>query len=270
MHGITELLEQLLNIQGDSLTGMQAISAVAIAYLGGILSSLTPCVYPLIPVTVSVIGGMQKSHLDAASPRKPLGAALTRGMLYIAGLGMVFSILGVIAGLSGKVFGTLTNTSGWYMTLGIVMTLGSLIMLEVIPFDPAAWIDRTKRKLLHLSGRPHKPRPPSEHKELTWLGAFTLGATSGFIASPCTTPVLTSILAFIAKTQSVVLGLALMSAFSLGLGTLLLLIGFFTGALQILPRSGNWMRLVKLSSGLLLLLFSEYLIYRAGTLGGIS
>ena len=101
------------------------------------------------------------------------------------------------------------------------------------------------------------------------MGAFTLGASSGFIAAPCTTPVLTSILAYIAKTQSISLGLGLMFFFSLGLGTLLLIIAGFAGAITVLPRSGQWMKTIKTLSGLMLLVFAQYLIYRAGTLGGL-
>ena len=96
-----------------------------------------------------------------------------------------------------------------------------------------------------------------------------MGASSGFIAAPCTTPVLTVILGYIARTQSIGLGLALMVAFSFGLGTLLVLIAMFTGALQVLPRSGAWLRTVKTVSGLALLAFAEYLIYRSGQLGGL-
>ena len=101
-----------------------------------------------------------------------------------------------------------------------------------------------------------------------FLKRHRLGASSGFIAAPCTTPVLTSILAFIAKTQSVGLGLALMVAFSLGLGTLLMIIAGFTGALQLMPRSGHWMKRIKTLSGIILLGFAEYLIYRGGAMGG--
>jgi thiol:disulfide interchange protein DsbD len=104
---------------------------------------------------------------------------------------------------------------------------------------------------------------------MTVLSAFVLGASSGFIAAPCTTPVLTSILAYIAKTQSVGLGFGLMLSFSLGLGTLLLVIAAFTGALQVLPKSGQWMKTIKIVSGLILLAFAEYLIFRSGCLGGI-
>jgi thiol:disulfide interchange protein DsbD len=103
---------------------------------------------------------------------------------------------------------------------------------------------------------------------MTWLGAFTLGASSGLIAAPCTTPALTAILAYIAKTQSVLLGLALMASFSLGLGTLLIIIAAFTGAIQFLPRSGQWMKTVKVLSGILMLAFAEYLFFKSGVLRG--
>jgi len=101
-------------------------------------------------------------------------------------------------------------------------------------------------------------------KEATILGAFILGASSGFIAAPCTTPVLTAILGYIAQTQSVFLGLGLMLFFALGLGTILILIATFAGTLQKLPRAGNWMNKVKVGSGILILLFAEYLFFKAG------
>jgi thiol:disulfide interchange protein len=141
-------------------------------------------------------------------------------------------------------------------------------MLDILPFDPVVWFETLKRKIgFGRKGRIHHPTPV-ERAELTHLGAFALGASSGFIAAPCTTPVLSSILAYIAKTQSVGLGLSLMLAFSCGLGTLLILIALFAGALQILPKSGSWMKTIKILSGLILLGFADYLIYTAGSLGG--
>ena len=239
----------------------QTLGAMGIAYLGGVFSSLTPCVYPMIPITVGVMGGLH--------PTRNWREVSVKGISYVAGMTVIYSFLGVIAGLSGKVFGSFTHHSGWYITLGIVLNFAALVMLDVIPFNPALWWEEMKLK---FSSR-NKPKPihsdPHLKKELTWFGAFFLGASSGFIAAPCTTPVLTGILAYIAKTQSVGLGFLLMASFSLGLGTLLIVVAFFTGAIQILPRSGYWMKLVKTGSGLILLAFAEYLIYRAGSFGGL-
>ena len=262
MDSISQFLDSLLNLNEGNLTGMRVLTAVGIAYLGGILSSLTPCIYPMIPITVSVVGGLSgDGSAKNASKNSRLFKLLLGGLAYILGMTVIYSFLGVAAGISGKVFGAMTNTKGWYLGLGIVMSFASLVMLDIIPFDPAVWFETAKRKI--LGGRKHNPSPVLK-QEMTWLGAFGLGASSGFIAAPCTTPVLTSILAFIAKTQSVFLGLTLMISFSLGLGTLLLVIAVFTSALKVLPRSGAWMKTMKTLSGLLLLFFAEYLVYKAG------
>ncbi|HCM40277.1 MAG TPA: hypothetical protein DIS93_09925 [Bdellovibrionales bacterium] len=261
---MTDFLNRLLIGQNGELGLTQAVSAFFVAYIGGVLSSLTPCVYPMIPITVSVVGGMGTGH-------RTWRKILVRGLVYVSGMTAVYSFLGVLAGLTGKVFGSMTNTAGWYASLGIVMTLAALVMLDVIPFEPMVHWERMKSFLRKL-GPAHRNRSsaslPVRDREMTVLGAFVLGASSGFIAAPCTTPVLAVILAYIAKTQSVGLGLALMFAFSVGLGTLLLVIAAFTGALQVLPRAGKWMKTIKTASGLLLLLFADYLIYRAGKFGG--
>ena len=258
MDFVTDFLAKLLGPGSGSLGFGETFVAIGAAYLGGVLSSLTPCIYPMIPITVSVVGGIGRE-------RKGIGPVLVRGLFYIAGMAVTYSFLGVLAGLTGKVFGSFTNTSGWYLTLGVIMNVAALWMMDVIQFDPVAWGNALKRKWSKGA-----PVAAPVQREMTHISAFLLGASSGFIAAPCTTPVLTSILAYIAKTQSVGLGLALMLSFSLGLGTLLLVIATFAGAARALPRSGLWMERVKKASGLLLLAFAEYLIFRAGTLGGLS
>jgi thiol:disulfide interchange protein DsbD len=262
MDSVSDFLSRLLTPESGALTLGHAFVAVLIAYVGGVLSSLTPCVYPMIPITVGVVGGM--SHKGESRPWRDI---LFRAGAYILGMTLIYSFLGVAAGLTGKIFGTLTNTAGWYLGLGIVLTFAALVMLEIVPFDPAVWFELLKRRLRGKSTS-HLHASPVVKREMTLLGAFALGASSGFIAAPCTTPVLSAILAYVARTQSIGLGLALMVGFSLGLGTLLLTIAAFTGALQMLPRSGRWMRAIKVGSGLILLAFGEYLIYRAGAAGG--
>jgi cytochrome c-type biogenesis protein len=261
MDSITGFLSNILSAEPGSLGPWQVIVAIIFAYFGGILSSLTPCIYPMIPITVSVVGG-------AGPLKRSWNEVLLRGFAYVSGMTTVYSFLGVIAGLTGKVFGSFTNTASWYLGLGVIMSIASLVMLDIIPFDPQIWWENLKRSFQSKRGAPAHPKNGFVEKEMTVLSAFILGASSGFIAAPCTTPVLTSILAFIAKTQSVGLGFALMFSFSLGLGTLLLVIATFAGALQVLPKSGQWMKKIKTVSGLILLAFAEYLMYRAGGLGG--
>jgi thiol:disulfide interchange protein DsbD len=251
MNSINEFLSHALS--GGSLW-----VALPLAYLGGVLTSLTPCVYPMIPITVSVVGGAQSE-----SGERSFKKVAFRAFLYIFGMAITYAFLGVVAGLTGKVFGTFTNTPGWYFALAIILNIAALAMMDVLPFDPQLWWNHLKPKL----GFPPS-RAPVHHGELAPFSVFALGASSGLIAAPCTTPVLTSILAFIARSQSVIFGLSLMLAFALGLGTLLLVIAIFAGSLELLPRSGMWMKRIKVGSGILLLGFAEYLMFRAGALGG--
>jgi len=243
-------LENLLS--SGSITG--AVLALLLAYFGGILSSLTPCIYPMIPITVGVVGGLQHN-----AEERNTRAVITRGLAYVFGMSVIYSFLGVLAGISGQVFGTFTNTSTWYFILGGIMTFAALMMMDVLAIDPQAILEQLKRKMGLSTGS-----KLNNDKEATIIGAFLLGASSGFIAAPCTTPVLTAILGYIAETKSVIVGLGLMLSFSFGLGTILILIAAFAGSLQKLPRAGHWMNKIKIFSGILILLFAEYLIYKAG------
>ena len=258
---LSDSLSQLLSTHSGSFTLGQTALAFLSAYLGGILASLTPCVYPMIPITVSVVGGLGESKSQHWKD------VLSRGVFYVAGMALIYSILGVLAGLTGQVFGSMTQSAGWYLGLGIVMTISALIMLDILPFDPLVWWEGLQRKFKNNSKK--SLSYSDRHAQTPLLGAFVLGASSGFIAAPCTTPVLTVILAYIAKTQSVGLGLGLMISFSLGLGTLLLIIASFAGAVRVFPKSGRWMKAIKVLSGIVLLAFAEYLIYTAGQRGGV-
>lgn len=250
---MNELANRIENLLSSGSIG-GAILALALAYFGGILSSLTPCIYPMIPITVGVVGGLQHN-----AEERNTRAILMRGLAYVLGMALVYSFLGVLAGITGQVFGSFTNTSGWYLILGGIMTFAALMMMDILPIDPQVILERVKRKM----GLSSASKLDTD-KEATILGAFVLGASSGFIAAPCTTPVLTAILGYIAQTKSVVLGLGLMLFFAFGLGTILILIATFAGTLQKLPRAGQWMNKVKIGSGILILLFAEYLIFKAG------
>ena len=236
-------------------TLLSSLAALVLAYLGGILSSFTPCIYPMIPITISFIGG---------TAEKSVKAGWILSSFYVLGMALVYAALGLIASLSGKIFGTMTNTWGWNLGLGLIMVVCALWMIDVIKFDPNIWVEKLLR-----SRKTHKATTVPgivERNEGTALGAMVLGATSGFIAAPCTTPVLTAILGYIAGQKSVVYGSLLMFSFALGLGTILVVIGTFAGALKIMPKSGKWLHYVKLSSGLVLLGLAEYFVFKAGSL----
>jgi thioredoxin:protein disulfide reductase len=211
------------------------LAAIAAAWLGGILVSLTPCVYPMVAVTVSVFGARQ-------AKKRSEGVFLS--IAFVAGIVAMFVPLGVVAGLTGSLFGSALQ-SPWVIG-GISLLFMAMAASMFGAFEFALPASATNR-LATMGGI--GPR-----------GAFVLGLVSGLVASPCTGPVLTGILAFIAKTRSVALGAGSMAAFGLGLGLPFFLVGAF--AVQ-LPKSGRWMVHVKSLFGIVLLVVAVYFLGNA-------
>lgn len=205
------------------------------AFLGGLLTSMTPCVYPMIAITVSVFGARQ------ATSR---AQAMLLSTVFVLGIAAMFTPLGVGAGLTGSLFGS--ALSNRWVVLGIaalfIALAGSMFGLFefVLPSS-------LTNKLATMGG-------------IGFAGAFVLGLVSGVVAAPCTGPVLTGILLWIGKTQSPWLGAAAMAAFSLGLGVPFWIVGTF--AIR-LPKSGKWMVGVKSFFGIVLLVVALYYIKNA-------
>lgn len=209
--------------------------ATLAAFASGLLVSFTPCVYPMVAVTVSVFGARSvKSRLEGFL----LSAA------FVLGIVLMFVPLGVVAGLTGGVFGTLLS-SPW-----VIVSLSALFLVLAASMFGAFELDLP-------SGL--KNRLASSGGSGFW-GALVLGMICGPIAAPCTGPFLTGILAWITKTQSAAFGAGLMAAFALGLGVPFFLVGTF--ALQ-LPKSGRWMMHVKSLLGLVLVVVALYFLSSA-------
>jgi thiol:disulfide interchange protein DsbD len=208
----------------DALAQGPLYAAVA-AFASGLLVSLTPCVYPMIAVTVSVFGARNVQ-------RRSQGVLLSAA--FVLGIVAMFVPLGVVAGLTGGVFGAILSNPWVIVGLSTLFVLMALSMFGAFELDlPSA----LKNRLATAGGS-------------GVAGAFVLGLVCGPIAAPCTGPFLTGILAWIAKTQSAALGAGLMAAFALGLGVPFFVVGAF--ALQ-LPKSGRWMNYVKSLLGIVLL-----------------
>lgn len=208
--------------------------AAGVALLGGLLVSLTPCVYPMIAITVSVFGARQtKSHWH--------GLGLSGA--FVLGIVAMFTPLGVVAGLTGSLFGAALQSPWVLSTIAVLFLAMSASMLGA--FELALPSSLTNR-LAEVGGVGPK-------------GAFGLGLVCGLIAAPCTGPVLTGILTWIANTQSAGAGAFAMAAFSLGLGFPFLLVGTF--AVQ-LPKSGLWMVHVK---SVLAIVLAVVALYYLGT-----
>jgi len=214
--------------------------ALAAAYLGGLLASLTPCVYPMIPITAGVIGN---ANLGGTRLR-----AFFLSLWYVLGMAITYAGLGLFAALTGRFFGAVSTSPYTFLFMGNLLLLFGLVMLEAVPMP-----------LLGLRRR-FQARGP--------LSVFAAGLSAGLVAGPCTAPVLGALLAYVATSGSVARGGLLLLAFSFGMGTLLLAVGAFSGLLAALPRSGAWMVRLKKGIGAGMLLLAEYFLIKAGGLLG--
>ncbi|MCB0394354.1 MAG: protein-disulfide reductase DsbD [Bdellovibrionales bacterium] len=226
-------------IQGDAVSGSSmgpstfeealgkgAIYAFLFVFFAGVLTSLTPCIFPMIPITLSILG------------TRTAGQSKVRGFLlslsYVFGIGITYAILGVAAARTGALFGSALSNPivvGVIAALFVVMGLSMYGLFEIQV--PAFLRNRLGGKKTG-SG---------------FVGAFFAGLIAGVVASPCVGPVLVSVLAYVAQTQDSVFGFFLLFTFALGMGILFMILGTFGQALSYLPKAGGWMEGVKFVFG---------------------
>ena len=214
------------------------IMSFVAAFMGGLLVSFTPCVYPMIPITASFVGS------------RNVGGSKLKGFLlslfYVIGVAVTYSTLGVFAAITGRLFGQIsTNPYAYFILANIVIVLG-LAMLDVFQIPVFA--------------------PKKEIKRGGYVGIFIIGLCSGFIAGPCTTPVLGVLLAYVASTKNILLGGSLLFVFAFGMSILLIMVGTFSGVLATLPKSGEWMVKIKKILGILMIGLGEYFLIKMGQL----
>lgn len=210
-----------------------SLMALLWVFLGGVALSFTPCVYPVIPITIAYIGGR-----SGGSKARGLSISL----VFVLGLAIVYSTLGVIAAATGGVFGLNTQNPiviGFVTIVFLVMGVGMLGAFRInLPSSMQTALVNRQR-----SG---------------YLGAIFVGGTTGLIAAPCVGPVLVALLGWVASTGRIFLGFIYLFVFALGLGSLFVLIGTFAGALTNLPKAGQWMDHVKHFFGVVLLAAAFY------------
>jgi thiol:disulfide interchange protein DsbD len=198
--------------------GNNPLSAIPLLFLGGLLTSLTPCVYPMIPITVALVG--QESLGARASKWRPLFLTLA----YVVGVAIVYAILGVIAGMSGSIFGSISSNPWLYFLQANVLLLAGLFMLDVFTFTlPTSTLEWASR----VGSGGH------------YGGAFAMGSVSGLVAAPCGAPVMAAVLTWVTRTQSAVLGFIYLFVFSLGMCAVLVVVGVSSGSMSKLPRENT-------------------------------
>ncbi len=221
------------------------VTAIPALFVAGLLTSLTPCVYPMIPITAAIVGGSSVG----APPTRGRTVALT--LSYVLGLSVVYSALGLFAGLSGTLFGSVSSNPWLYFGMANLLIIAALGMLDVIPVRlPSSIMQRAATA--GEGGR--------------IAGALTMGAVSGLVAAPCSAPVMAAVLTWVTTTKSAVLGFVYLFSFSLGMCTLLVVVGLSSGSLAKLPRAGAWMLWVKRAFALIMVGVAEYYLLKAGEL----
>lgn len=235
----------LLQIDGvaERLSASPA-SALPLVFAAGVLTSLTPCIYPMIPITAAIVGGTNTGSTPA--PRRRV---LLLTLCYVVGLALVYSVLGLVAGMSGSLFGAISSNPWLYFAMANVLIAAALMMLDVLPVPiPASLLARASAV--------------GEGGKLG--GAFGMGAMSGLVAAPCGAPVMAAVLTWVSTTKSALLGFVYLFTFSLGMCTLLVVVGLSSGALARLPRAGAWMLVVKKLFAVLMLGVAEYYLIKMG------
>lgn len=213
----------------DSFT-IQLLLAMAL----GLLLSLTPCIYPMIPITVGILQAQQGSSVWQNAARA--GA-------YSCGVATTFALLGLLSAFTGTLFGSLM-ASPWVI-IPMVLLLGYLTGAMLGLYE------------MYI---PRMLQNQNANKGSSLLAAFSFGAASGTVASPCLSPGLVLLLSIVSTSGNLFSGFALLFAFGVGLSIPLMIIGTFSGSLHVLPRAGMWMVYVKQLFGLLMIGIILYLL----------
>ncbi len=211
------------------------IGVIIAAFIWGILASLTPCVYPMIPVTVSVIG---------ASSSGNSGRGFILSLFYVLGLSLVYAAFGVAAAWSGSLFGSYTDLPVVRIVVAVVFVLLGLSMFDVFFLQVPSSISSK------FGG----------YSRTGVIGVFLTGGVAGMVVGPCVGPMLVGLLVYIAGIGNKLYGFLIMWSFALGLGMLFLIIGTFSGAVASLPKAGTWMEKLKYVFAIIMFAVAIYYI----------
>jgi len=231
-------METFLNYLSQSFSENPLFAYVGV-FLGGIISSSSPCVLATIPLVIGYVGGYSEGNRRRA---------VLYSLTFILGLSLTFTVLGAIASIVGGLFGVISRT--WYFIVGGIATVIGLHLVGLLEWNLPVPV--------HL-----------QPKKRGILGAFLLGLFFGIISSPCATPVLALILTFVAAKGEVVYGTSLLFIYALGHCALIFLAGIATGFVESFMKSKGISNITtwgKRIGGSIVIFAGIYLFYLGVTL----
>jgi cytochrome c biogenesis protein CcdA len=212
-----------------------AVPGFAASFLAGILASFSPCIYPLIPVTLGVIGA-------ASAKSRVKGFRIS--LIFVLGIAVTYTVLGAAAAMAGSFLSRLfMNPWAWFLMAVLFILLG-LSMWDLIRLDIFFPVEVPSGKA-------------------TGFFIFVMGMVSAFALAPCNFPVLGAILSLIAAKGDLVYGGICLFLFSLGYGTILIVLGTFVSLIERLPKQGRWLIIIRRLLGSLLVFMGGYFIVKA-------
>ncbi|MCG7551117.1 cytochrome c biogenesis protein CcdA [Pseudoalteromonas sp. Of7M-16] len=196
-------------------------------FLVGLLTSLTPCVYPILPITIATFA--QRKYTRIAP------------LLYCLGFALIYAGLGLAAALTGNLFGQVASNPWILLIFANILLYFAAINLGIVSL----------------------PALPNQRQQRSTM-PFMAGMASALVAAPCTSPVLGALLILVASNQHPLLGAILLFSFALGMSALLLLAGTSTRLLSKLPKSGKWLSYISNFTALTLVAMAQYFLIQAG------
>ena len=203
-------------------------------FIGGLALNLTPCVYPLIPITIGYFGGQSEGRTSRLT---------LMGLLFMLGMAVTYSIVGVVTSLTGAVFGALLQNTIVILIIVAIFIALSLSMFGVYEFKvPDSWVAK------------------AGGARGGYYGAFFMGLTMGIVAAPCIGPFVLGLVTYVAAKGDPLFGFLMFFVLALGLGLPYLFLAIFSGKIKNLPRAGMWMDAVKHIFGFILLGMALYFL----------
>jgi thioredoxin:protein disulfide reductase len=241
---ILSLLKQSMS------TDASMVWVLLLSFFSGVLISFTPCIYPMIPITV----GIMQTQVT-----RSLWHGFLSGFFYVLGLATVYATLGFISASTSIIFGQWTASPWFVFFIALLFLYLAFSLFGFYEITIPAFFTRSNKIATPVQVKPLQSSPEqssigqAKPASRPLLKSFLLGLLAGTVASPCLTPALAMLLTLVAQKGNPILGFFAMFLFALGMGFLLIFIGMFSASINALPRAGEWMNDVKKFMGFVML-----------------